>query len=503
MQLRSAQWNGRDKPVEVIQTGECRAARFAAPGICGCNTARNGLRTDGHRTVREFLGTDSKTLLTATTSALAIATLLSGSMMALLGALRFGRFVQFLPYSLMGGYFAAVGWLLLLGGLSTLTTLPDSRESLEAFLAELRYSYWAPSVALAIWLLLGRHLIRSNWFLPVSLLGATFGWYAVISLVGMTPDVAMDRGYLVGPLEEAEGLFHMTFQYPGNIFNPELVFNNRGSMASIFIISVLSLLVQWLIEGRRRFSTLEYLVIPAILFTSVALGFVEGVFIGLVTAMALFAVKYSRIRSIRYVGSGNDFMSNVDRCQSDQEYLQSRGATLMIIALQGYLFFGTLGRAFKTLRKRMRKRDQEQLRFLILNLSQVTGMHASAEMNFHKVAFQAASGNLWLILTSVEPEILGQLEMEELARETDGRIQVHEDLDHAVEWVEERLLKNREGHTQAEGCFQQIAEYLSPDEIVIFKSYLEQRQVNAGNVLAHQGDLSRELYFLEDCAAPA
>ena len=49
-------------------------------------------------------------------AAIVATTLISGAGLALLGFFRFGAFIQFLPHSVMGGYFSAVGWLLVVGG---------------------------------------------------------------------------------------------------------------------------------------------------------------------------------------------------------------------------------------------------------------------------------------------------------------------------------------------------------------------------------------------------
>ncbi len=62
-----------------------------------------------------------------------IATLVTGAVLYLLGRLRLGQYVQFVPYPVIGGFLAASGWLLIIGGIEvmagvdlTLTNLMDA-----------------------------------------------------------------------------------------------------------------------------------------------------------------------------------------------------------------------------------------------------------------------------------------------------------------------------------------------------------------------------------------
>jgi len=68
--------------------------------------------------VQAIAGTASADVVFASVIAsIVIATIVSGIGLALLGAFRFGAFIQYLPHSVIGGYFAALGWLLIVGAL--------------------------------------------------------------------------------------------------------------------------------------------------------------------------------------------------------------------------------------------------------------------------------------------------------------------------------------------------------------------------------------------------
>ena len=78
-------------------------------GIAAATLARNGSAADAVRNA--LVG-------------LAAATLLTGVVFTLLGSLRLGQAVRFVPYPVIAGFLAASGWLLIVGGLKVAYALP-------------------------------------------------------------------------------------------------------------------------------------------------------------------------------------------------------------------------------------------------------------------------------------------------------------------------------------------------------------------------------------------
>jgi SulP family sulfate permease len=77
------------------------------------------------------------------------------------------------------------------------------------------------------------------------------------------------------------------------------------------------------------------------------------------------------------------------------------------------------------------------------------------------------------------------------------------DLDRSLEWYEKRLLRDHDDEELQVGCFEQLGRFLSDDEIATLKQYMQKQDVEGEHVLAEQGDLSDQLFFLETCAASA
>jgi SulP family sulfate permease len=83
-------------------------------------------------------------------AAIFISTVITGAVLAGLGAFRLGTLVRFIPYPVICGFLASVGWLLCLGALKTLAGFAVTAASLSE-LFELRVmAHWLPGAAFAL-----------------------------------------------------------------------------------------------------------------------------------------------------------------------------------------------------------------------------------------------------------------------------------------------------------------------------------------------------------------
>jgi SulP family sulfate permease len=196
-------------------------------------------------------------------------------------------------------------------------------------------------------------------------------------------------------------------------------------------------------------------------------------------------------------------MSNVDRHADAQEYLRKNGDQLLVLGLQGYLFFGTAGRIYSKLRDRLTEAHRRRLKYLIIDFKHVTGLDASAALSFQKMAQLSDTEDFYLIFAGLEADLHERLQRGGFAQEAQKNLLTLPDLDRSMEWYENHQLEARTDTASATGCFEQLQQHLSLVEIEKLMGYLERREVDAGYMLAQQGDASNELYFMETCAASA
>jgi SulP family sulfate permease len=234
-------------------------------------------------------------------------------------------------------------------------------------------------------------------------------------------------------------------------------------------------------------------VIPWAIAAAIALwGLLPGVALGLVLAVVLFAVSYSRTDLVRQSFTAATFRSNVERPLGARRELRTLGAQVQILKLQGFVFFGTASSLLEQIRTRALD-PETALRFMILDFRRVTGLDSSAVLSFTKVVQLAGVAGFELILVSVPEEIRAQLTAGGILQE-ELPVTVEADLDRGVQRAEDALLQAASGDLagRAGGI------ELPPGDLDALGRYLEPTQIEAGAVLIRQGDPSDELFLLDE-----
>jgi SulP family sulfate permease len=210
----------------------------------------------------------------------------------------------------------------------------------------------------------------------------------------------------------------------------------RTIVGGALVFVGLGFIVDWVWDKRRSLPLSEYLVVLAILAVIITRGLLPGVAAGLVLAVVLFAVNYSRLEQVHEEALGDTYRSNVDRPAGERDALRSLGERVQILRVDGFVFFGTSSGLLERVRKRVEAGD---LRYLVIDLRRVTGMDSSAAMSFRKVAQLAEANAFELVLTDVPQAVRGRLEGGGVVT-LDGVVRFEPDLDRGLERCEDGLL---------------------------------------------------------------
>jgi sulfate permease, SulP family len=243
-------------------------------------------------------------------------------------------------------------------------------------------------------------------------------------------------------------------------------------------------LYEWIWSARRRMTGPDYVLLLVILGVIATVGFLPGVGVGLVAAVALFVVRYSRIDVVKHDLTGRDRQSNMERAEEDIDYLVGHGDATLILELQGFVFFGTASRILTRIRYHFE--ETPGLEFVVCDFRRVSGVDSSAVAIFERIALLVDERATALVLTGMGTEQRAQFH-DLIARYP--TIVVETDLDHGVAWYEDRLLEKAGlGRAQGWGLPENLRRDLAP--------YLEQRTIATGEMLMRQGDPSPGIYLI-------
>jgi SulP family sulfate permease len=275
----------------------------------------------------------------------------------------------------------------------------------------------------------------------------------------------------------------------------------RPILGGLLLYLGLSFLVEWLIDARKVLPLSDYLLVWVILVIIAAIGFLQGVAAGIFIAVVLFVISYSRIDAIKAILDGSMYHSKVDRPKPHRDLLHERGTEILILRLQGYIFFGTIQNIIERVRFRIRDQGQGPLKYLILDFQRVRQLDSSAVFGITRLKQLAEANKILMVWTQIAPEIVKQLDRGGLHDQTDESFLFEESLDEGVEWCENKILA-AEGIKDLTGIRESVESQLERafpglDCVNGLMKYLERRVVESGEVLMKQDDPSDDMYFVE------
>ncbi len=221
---------------------------------------------------------------------------------------------------------------------------------------------------------------------------------------------------------------------------------------------------------------------------SIAINVVLAVFIGLVLALLLFVVRMSR-SNIRKLYRCDTVRSRRSRDPAELEVLHLQGASVLVIELQGALFFGSAERLAQIVDSETR----EGTTVLLLELRRITEIDSTGARILGDIdAALAARGiKLGLVLSG----------RTETAARLAGIFQ-HDrffpDIDRAIEWAEDDLLRKAGTGQSLEFSLDQfpLLRDFSAEQIERLRGSLEQVSWPAGHVVFRRGDYGSSLYLV-------
>lgn len=258
----------------------------------------------------------------------------------------------------------------------------------------------------------------------------------------------------------------------------------------------LKFLVEWLYQALFDLPVGEYLIVVVILGVIVAAGVLPGVGVGLALTVALFVISSSRIDAVRYAVGGADLHSRVTRSQAERAQLAVHGGEIMVVQLQGFLFFGTATALLERLERRVRLGPK--VSFVILDFSRVSGVDSTGLATIGEAFQLGRTQGFRLLLSGVKPRMLGRLSTPKRGQPHDSVPAHFANLDAALEHAEEKLLDRwGQRYDPRSTMVDAVAYYSSSNfDFTEFLPYLTRKTVHAGQVLINKGDVADDLYFL-------
>jgi SulP family sulfate permease len=262
-----------------------------------------------------------------------------------------------------------------------------------------------------------------------------------------------------------------------------------------------SLIIEWLILSYRRLDNREYLVILLIFVIIVGVDFAVGILAGLAAALVLFAFEYGRLDIVRHEMFGSGYQSGGATTERRREALRQHGGAILIIRLQGFLFFGTADRLRRRIQERIATADKQRIRFLVIDFGRVTGVDSSGVLSFVRLQQIAAREDLAIVFTGMSETARRALLRGGIGAADRPVVRFETDLERGLRWGEDTLLAGLASEAIGEGRRDliTIVNDIVNDETMAhwIASYFQRIEALPGSRLIEQGTPSNDILFVE------
>lgn len=175
-------------------------------------------------------------------AAIAIGSLCTGAFLWILGTLKLGRAVQFIPYPVIGGFMAGTGWLLIRGAFEVITDEPLKFATFLDICRGTCLMQWLTGLSIGTALLWISKRFKHYLAMPVSLLISIGLFYLVVVVQGVSIGEARSAGWLLGTFDTAD-LWHPLSISDLAQVQWSSILAHSGSIGLLMFVSLLSLVL--------------------------------------------------------------------------------------------------------------------------------------------------------------------------------------------------------------------------------------------------------------------
>ena len=283
------------------------------------------------------------------------------------------------------------------------------------------------------------------------------------------------------------------------------------ALSAVIVVIAIEHFDPWTLRLARRVASrlagrkgaLDLALVLLVAVVSVAVDIVSGVFLGIAVAAFFFMLRMSR-SVVRKLYRCTGVRSRKRRTVPEMELLQRDGAAILVAELQGALFFGSGERLAGQIGAELRTRGT---RYLILDLRRVIEVDSTGAQILLDIHAELAARGGHLVLSLAQPSEAAAQLAESGVIEAIGAERVFRDLDRAIQWAEDQLLRAAAGDPPAEKelplAQTSIAAGFTAPERTALERHFERRVYEAGRDVFREGDSGTDLLVIARGSASA
>jgi anti-anti-sigma factor len=277
-------------------------------------------------------------------------------------------------------------------------------------------------------------------------------------------------------------------------------------VGAVLVVTAIQLVDRWSLELLRkgvsgemvdwRAIALDLAVIVTVAATAIAGDIVVAVLIGVGVAVLLFVLRMSR-SIVRHEQYGDRVRSRRSRDAADSELLASHGRSILLLELDGPVFFGSA----ESLAERIESALERGARYVILDMKRVSDLDSTGARVLLQAQERLRARGAHLVLASADATAHVNVVLRDagvVSAVTSAH--VFADADRALEWSENHLIEAMRSSEARAGEYPFVQLDLlagfTAEERESFRALLARREYARGDTVFREGGAGDELYVI-------
>ena len=293
------------------------------------------------------------------------------------------------------------------------------------------------------------------------------------------------------------------------VLPPVIAYIPRVIIAAMLTVVAIQLVDRWTLQLLIKFvrgklspgMLIDLVVILTVTTVAIVANIVIAVLLGVIAAIVFFIFRMSRsvIRRSYYCDAVHSRKAREERWMT---LLTTRGRSILVIELEGALFFGTAD----NLAQFDDKVIADGTVYVILDLRRVNEIDSTGARILLQMHDMMTRNGRHLLLAGLKDRTRIEHFLHEMGvTAAVTRNKVFEDADHALEWAEDHLILSEEGGKVDPGefPFQQLEVFagFSAAEVGVVTDMLEKCSYETDAAVFREGDTGRELFIIASGSA--
>ena len=175
---------------------------------------------------------------------IALTSILVGIFFFILGTLKLGKLVRFIPYPVVGGFLAGTGWLIVKFAFIMTAGMGLSLDNVVSLFDQATLPKWFPALIFGLIMLISSRYTKHYLLIPALIAIGITSFYAIMFFYGFSYTDLESNGYLLGPFPEG-GLFQgLPLKYLSD-FKWSIFLEQLPAIGTMMILNSISVLFNY------------------------------------------------------------------------------------------------------------------------------------------------------------------------------------------------------------------------------------------------------------------